>query len=96
MNGVTNRIIVTDGLCCACSIDTVQVHHENFPEMQVEGRSAEEAVDILSDRLTAALDSVSDHVHRGAILSALADVRTFRLREGNARRVHEKPSTSAR
>ena len=88
MSDATNRIIVADALCCACSTDTVQVHHENFPEMWVEGRSAEEAVDILSDRLSAALDAVSDRVHRDAILSALADVRAFRLGERNARQAH--------
>ena len=56
------RIIVTESCCQACDVHTVLVHHETFPEMRIEGLSAERAADHLADRLTAALDTVSDPV----------------------------------
>ena len=35
------RIIVTESRCPSCSVHTVHVHHQNFPELRVEALSAE-------------------------------------------------------
>jgi hypothetical protein len=82
MNNNSKSIIVTDSLCSACDVHTVEIYHENFPELRVEGVSAEQAADHLADRLLAALDNVSDVSHRKAVRLALVDVRAFLDREG--------------
>ena len=43
MNADPKRIIVTETCCHACSVRTVHVYHEHFPEMRVEDISAEHA-----------------------------------------------------
>jgi hypothetical protein len=82
MSSDPRRIIVTESLCEACSTHAVHVHHENFPEMQIEGESAEQAARHLVERLAAALDSVSDPTHCQAVRLAIGDARTFLDREG--------------
>src|SRR5690242_16565448 len=37
MSNDPKRIIVTESLCNACSTHNVNVHHEHFPEMRIEG-----------------------------------------------------------
>jgi len=76
------RVIVTEGCCSACNVDTIYVHHQNYPEMQVEAVSAERAANHLVDRLVAALDNVCDPSHRDAVQFAINDVRAFLDREG--------------
>ena len=78
------RIIVTECLCNACSTHTVEVYHQSFPEMRIEGMSAEQACAHLAERLRAALDSVSDPSHREAVRVAIDDTRAFLDREGAA------------
>ena len=41
MSADPRRIIVTESCCHACDVHTVLVHHQNFPEMRIEGMSAE-------------------------------------------------------
>ena len=41
------RIIVTESRCQACDVHTVLVYHQNFPEMRIEGMTAEQAADHL-------------------------------------------------
>jgi hypothetical protein len=53
------------------------VHHEIFPEMQVEALSAERAAERLANRLEAILDSAPDPSSRETVLRALADARSF-------------------
>lgn len=77
MNANPKRIIVTESCCHACDVDTVLVHHQHFPEMRAEGRSAELAAEHLLDRLTASLDCVPDAAHREAVGVALDDIRAF-------------------
>ena len=45
MSADPRRIIVTESCCQACDVHTVQVYHQNFPEMRIEGMSAERAAD---------------------------------------------------
>jgi hypothetical protein len=82
MSDDPKRIIVTESLCNACSIDTVHVHHEHFPEMRIEGRTAEQAAGHLVQRLAAALDTVSDPMHCEAVRLAIGDTRAFLDRGG--------------
>jgi hypothetical protein len=82
MSADPRRIIVTESCCQACDVHTVQVYHENFPEMRIEGMSAELAAEHLADRLTAILDSVSDPAHRAAVRVVIDDTRAFLEREG--------------
>ena len=50
--------------------------------MRIEGMTAEQAADYLADRLTAALDNVSDPTHSEAVRVAIDDTRAFLDREG--------------
>ena len=82
MSADPRRVIVTESCCQACDVHTVLVHHQGFPEMQIEGMSAEQAADHLVDRLTASLDSVCDLSHREAVRVAIDDTQAFLDREG--------------
>jgi hypothetical protein len=82
MSADPRQVIVTESCCQACDVHTVRVHHQCFPEMQVEGMSAEQAADHLAERLTAALDSASDPSHYEAVRVAIDDTRAFLNREG--------------
>ncbi len=84
MSAEPKRIVVTESCCHTCSAHTVLVHHQTFPELQIEALSAEKAAGHLVNRLGAALDSVLDPLHREAIQLALADARAFLDREGAA------------
>lgn len=84
MSDDPKRIIVTETCCEACSIHTVRVHHQQFPELRVEGMTAEMAAGHLVNRLSAAHDSVPDPAHREAIQGALGDTRAFLKRQGPA------------
>jgi hypothetical protein len=76
------RIIVTESCCRACSAQTVLVHHQTFPELRVEGMSAEQAAGHLANRLEATLDSTPDPWHREAIQVAITDTQAFLSRKG--------------
>lgn len=76
------RVIVTESCCHACSVHTVHVHHEHFPEMRIEDVSAEHAAKHLANRLEAARGTTSDSLHREAVRQAIDDVRAFLDREG--------------
>src|SRR5208282_3842644 len=82
MSADPKRIIVTESRCPSCSVHTVLVHHQTFPELQIEGLSAEKAAGHLVNRLGATLDSALDPLHREAIQLALADAQAFLDREG--------------
>lgn len=84
MSNDPKRIIVTERRCPSCSVHTVLVHHQTFPELQIEDLSAEKAAGHLVNRLGATLDSTLDPLHRKAIQLALADAQAFLDREGYA------------
>lgn len=77
MHGDATQIVVIEGLCGACCTHTVQVFHHRFPEMQIEGISAEQAAEHLAHRLMTALDTVSDPSHREAVRTAIEDTHVF-------------------
>jgi hypothetical protein len=78
------RIVVTESSCRACSVRTIYVHHENFPEMRIEDISAEQAALHLASRLEVARASASDSLHRDAVRQAIDDIRAFLDRQGAA------------
>ncbi len=82
MDNNVRRIVVRDGNCGACHTHTLFVHHQDFPEMQIEGTSAEEAAGHLADRLEADLDVLTDPSHKAAVELAIHDIRAFLHREG--------------
>lgn len=84
MNAEPKRIIVTECRCHECSVHSVLVYHESFPELRVEDTTAEKAAGHLANRLAAARDSVSDPTHREPIRLALADTQAFLDRRGSA------------
>jgi hypothetical protein len=84
MSSESKNIVVTASLCNACSTHTVSVFHRTFPELRLEGNSAEQAAEQLVHRLGASLDTVSDPLHREAVQAAIDDARAFIDREGAA------------
>lgn len=96
MSADLKRIIVNESRCTACDVYAIQIYHESFPELRIEGESAELAAEHLVDRLVAALDSVADATHRAAVLAALDDVRTFLGPKGTGHlaRTRAVPTTS--
>ncbi|MDR3623129.1 MAG: hypothetical protein P4L85_27500 [Paludisphaera borealis] len=77
MSNDPRRIIVMESRCDACSAHMFRVHHQNFPEMQHEDASAEQAVEHLAERMAADLDCVPDPSHREAVQLAIDDARAF-------------------
>jgi hypothetical protein len=75
---------VTESSCRACSIRTIYVYHENFPEMRIEDISAGRAALHLAGRLEAAHAAASDSLHRDAVRQAIDDIRAFLDRQGAA------------
>ena len=45
MSADPKQIIVTERRCPSCSVHTVLVHHQTFPELQIEGLSARHSGD---------------------------------------------------
>lgn len=82
MSADSRQIIVTERRCHSCSVHTVHVHHQAFPELRVEDTSAEGAATHLANRLAATADTAADAPHREAIRRAIADTRAFLDREG--------------
>jgi hypothetical protein len=96
MTNNSESIVVTESLCSACDVHTVEIYHENFPELRVEGMSAEQAANHLADRLEAALDNVSDLLHRKSVHLALVDLRAFLDREGAVDPARDVSGTNTR
>jgi len=85
MTSDPRRIIVTESCCGACSTHMFRVHHQGFPEMQIEGESAEQAVQLLATRLESDLDCISDPSHHEAGRLAIDDARAFLDRKAGVR-----------
>jgi hypothetical protein len=83
MNADPRNVIVTENACQTCGADTIQVHHQSFPEMHIGGPSAGEAAERLAQRLVSALDVVADPAHREPVRQAIADVKAFLDRKGD-------------
>jgi hypothetical protein len=82
MSADPRRIIVNESCCPVCDVPTIQVHHQGFPEMRIDGTSAEDAVEHLAGQLSVALDFVSDPFHGDAVRAAIDDTRAFLGPEG--------------
>jgi len=76
MSADRTRIIVIDTACQAWDVQAVHVCHEQFPELRIEGASAEQAAARLADRMKAALDN-ADPWHRVEVETAIADIQAF-------------------
>ncbi len=77
MSNEPRRIIVTESCCLACSVHTILVHHQTFPEMRIEAISAGRAARQLAKRMESALGMVSDPQNREEIRLAIDDARAF-------------------
>lgn len=77
MNADPRNVIITENACHTCGADTIDVHHQSFPEMHIAGRSAGEAAERLAQRLVSALDVVADQAHREPVQQAIADIKAF-------------------
>ena len=82
MSADPKRIVVTESCCHACSVRTVHVYHNHFPEMHVEDISAEHAAGLLVNRLEAAGGTNPDSLHRETLRQAVDDLRAFLNHEG--------------
>lgn len=96
MSADPRRIIVTESCCPACDVHTIQVHHQGFPEMRIEGMTAEQAAEHLADRLTAVLENVSDPSHSEAVRVAIGDTRAFLGPEGATHPARNSAGTTPR
>lgn len=76
------RIIVTESCCHACSVRTIVVHHQQFPELRIEDVSAEHAAQHLVNRLEAQRGVAPDPSRREVLRQAIDDARAFLDREG--------------
>ncbi len=83
MNADARKLTITKQSCGTCGTGTTRVVHQTFPELQISGRIAEQAVAQLAGRLTVAMDVVADP-HREPLRQAIADTRAFLDRQGAA------------
>jgi hypothetical protein len=81
-----DRVVVTSVGYSVLAIHASAVHHRDFPEVQGEGDSPEDAAHRLEELLTRTLDSAPSDWRRENIERAIEDVRAFAARsnEGHA------------
>ena len=77
MTGNPEMVVVTEEFCNACGTPRVNVHHQSFPELRINGESPDQAVDELVIRLKSNLTAASDPMHRAPVQLAIADVQAF-------------------
>jgi hypothetical protein len=68
-----SQVIVTTGF----TVDAVQVHHRDIPELHADGESPESAAVNLAQDLAREIEDVADNYCRELFQRALADVRAF-------------------
>ena len=73
MESEASRVIVTTGL----SVNTMQVHHRDFPEIRAEGETPRAAANHLANHLARALDSALTQWRRETLGQAIADIQAF-------------------
>jgi hypothetical protein len=76
-----NQVIVTPDDRPLHSVHGVSVHHRDFPELRGEGGSQAEAAARLAERLSCALDNVTNGWHKEMLERAIEDARAFALRD---------------
>ena len=72
-----DQVIVTPAGHSILAVHAAAVHHRDFPEVQSEGRSPEDAATRLADLLTRTLDSAPSDWRREKLERAIEDVRAF-------------------
>jgi len=80
MTSGPNQVIVTTEDFALHSVHGLSVHHRDFPEVHCEGISPESAAALLSERLSASLDSAPSYWRRKNLERAIEDVRAFEKR----------------
>ena len=75
-----DQVVVTPAGSSALAVHAAVVHHRDFPEVQGEGVSPEDAASRLADLLARSLDSVPSDWHRETVERAIEDVRAFATR----------------
>ena len=73
MSSDASKVIVEEGPTAG----SVQVHHQDFPEIRAQGESPADAAGHLANQLSRALDSALTHWRRESIQAAIADVEAF-------------------
>ncbi len=81
MTADSRQVVVTEESCSVCGTPQVNVHHQSFPEMSINGDSPERAAEDLALRLKANLDAVSDPLHQDPVRRAIADVQAYLARD---------------
>src|SRR4029078_2511873 len=77
MTGNPEMVVVTEEFCNACGTPRVNVHHQSFPELRINGESPDQAVDELVIRLKSNPTARSYPMHRAPVQLAIADVQVF-------------------
>ena len=77
MSSHPEQVVVMSAGHSILALQTMEVHHREYPEAHGEGRSPEEAAERLADMLVRTLDCAPSDWRRQAIERAIADVRAF-------------------
>jgi hypothetical protein len=81
MSSNPDQVIVTPAGHSILAVHMAAVHHREFPELQGEGDSPQEAAGRLADLLARTLDSAPSEWRRETIERAIEDVRAFAIRD---------------
>jgi hypothetical protein len=77
MSTSQHRVIVEVGPCEHCSVQVRRVHHRDFPELQAECGSVNEAVAHLAGMLATHREGASSNWHRETVDHAIDDVNAY-------------------
>jgi len=80
MSSNPDQVVVTPAENSTLAVHAAVVHHRDFPEVQGEGESPEDAASRLADLLARSLDSAPSDWRREIIERAIMDVRAFATR----------------
>jgi hypothetical protein len=76
-----DQVVITPAGYSILAVHTAAVHHRDFPEVQGEGHSPEDAAARLADLLARTLDSAPSDWRRDQIEQAIEDVWAFIRRD---------------
>ncbi len=80
MSSNPDQVVVTPAGQSVLAVHVAAVHHREFPEVQGEGDSPEDAASRLAELLARTLDSAPSDWRRENIERAIQDVRAFATR----------------
>jgi hypothetical protein len=75
------QVVVTPAGYSVLAVHASAAHHRDFPEVQAEGPSPEDAAARLADLLARTLDSAPSDWRREGLERAIEDVRAFARRD---------------